>query len=514
MVTIPNPAVVVTVTASIQKGAATAITRTFEVVVGQLENTTMAALLTKSAGNVAYSEGEVVYLAADKRTAVLADATGYGYIFNSVALDITLGQFIGASYTVGLFRGLIQMTAVKLVTPKGTDPNITPVAQVMTATQALPYTSAAVWSPALVTMELVGYASGNFTNGYLAGFGTNFIQTNNAPTTLRDKKFTVTGWLTGRGSTTPAQSLTLISILDYATVVAAATDPTDAEKLALSVERFVAPAANNALTANLTLPTTATYGTVTWTSDTPSVISNTGVVSRPAIGQPDMPVKLTYVITVGSNSTQPVEVLFIVKAQEPVSNQFATDLFINFYMEGSTGNRKAIAVFNNTGATVDLTQYKIGSINNPSAIDANNVAGPTLTGTLEQGKSLIIYHADMTSTATPSPNGYMADFKTMIDTLPSGNRAITNAFQFNGERGDFIAISKLTSTPNVYALVDVIGEFNAQIGSGSAAWETSYTKDKSLFRKSSVVNPRATVDWTEWEVAAVHTFDSRVYTWR
>jgi hypothetical protein len=342
-VTIPNPAVVVTLTASIQKGAATAITRTFEVVVGQLENTTMAALLTKSVGNVAYSEAEVVYLASDKRSAVLADATGYGYIWNSVALDITLGQFIGASYTVGNFRGLNQMTAVKLVAPKGVDPNITPVAQVMTATEALPYTSAAVWAPALVTMELVGYASGSYTNGYLAGFGTNFIQTNNAPTTLRDKKFTVTGWLTGRGSATPAQSLTLISILDYATVVAAATDPTDAEKLALATQRYVAPAANAALTSNLTLPATYTVPGTTvvanlaWTSSNPSVISNTGVVTRPASGQPDANVTISYVMSIGGSSNAAVEIAYTVKAAE--ENQSAQPVVVTAaYPTGTTTN--------------------------------------------------------------------------------------------------------------------------------------------------------------------------------
>jgi hypothetical protein len=339
VVTISNPAVAVTLTATIQKGTATAITRRFEIAVGQLANTTMAALLTKSARDVAYSEAEVVYLASDRRSAVLADATGYGYIFNSVALNITLGQFIGVNYIVGVFRGLVQMTAVQVVTPKGTDPNITPVAQVMTATQALPYTSATAWAPALVTMELVGFASGNFTNGYLAGFGTRFVQTNGAPSTLRDKKFTVTGWITGRGSNTPAQSITLISTLNYDTVVAAATNPTDAEKLALSVEQFIAPAANNAVTSNLTLPTTAAFGTIAWTSDTPSVISNSGVVNRPAVGQPDATVKLSYVITVGSNSTQPVQITYVVKAQEPVpavtlySTNFGTSAQ-NGYAEG------------------------------------------------------------------------------------------------------------------------------------------------------------------------------------
>ncbi len=374
VVTIPNPAVVVTLTASILKGAGPALVRTYEVVVGQLENTTMAALLTKSAGNIAYSEAEVVYLSADKRSAVLADATGYGYIFNSVALNITLGQFIGASYTVGIFRGLVQMTAVKLVTPKGVDPNITPVAQVMTATEALPLTSATAWAPSFVTMTLVGYASGDFTNGYLAGFGTRFIQTNGAPTSLRDKKFTVTGWLTGRGNATPAQSLTLISTLDYTAVATAATNPTDAEKLALSVERFVAPSATNPLTSNLTLPT-PTYGTVAWTSENTSVISNSGVITRPASGQSDVSVKLTYVITVGEVSSQPVEITYVVKAQEAVT---ANSIY---KLNMSASSNIATGTFNTTYADVDTVSFKDNDLNKTNdwkfrGVNPNNFSVP------------------------------------------------------------------------------------------------------------------------------------------
>ncbi len=380
-VTIPNPAVVVTVTASILKGEGPALVRTFEVVVGLLENTTMAALLTKSVGNVAYSEAEVVYLAADKRSAVLADATGYGYIFNSVALDITLGQFIGASYTVGIYRGLVQMTAVKLVAPKGVDPNITPAAQVMTATEASPLTSAAAWAPAFVTMTLVGYASGNFTNGYLAGFGTNFIQTNNAPTSLRDKKFTVTGWLTGRGSATPAQSLTLISTLDYAAVAAAATDPTDAEKLALATQRYVAPVANPTLTSNLTLPTTYTVPGTTivanlvWTSNNPSVISNSGEVTRPAFGQPNANVTLSYVMSIGAQENAAVQIAYTVIAAE--QNQSAQPVVVTAaYPGGGTTNMQASPANNAASIGLDASLFTVLSIKNGASIEIGlNTAG-------------------------------------------------------------------------------------------------------------------------------------------
>jgi hypothetical protein len=441
VVTIPTPAVAVTLTATIQKGTATAITRRFDIVVGQLENTTMAALLTKSARDVGYSEAEVVYLASDRRSAVLADATGYGYIFNSVALDITLGQFIGLNYIVGVFRGLVQMTAVQVVTPKGTDPNITPVAQVMTATQALPLTSATAWAPAFVTMELVGYASGNFTNGYLAGFGTRFVQTNGAPTTLRDKKFTVTGWITGRGSDTPAQSITLISTVDYATVVAAATNPTDAEKLALSVERFVAPAANNAVTANLTLPTTATYGTIAWTSDTPSVISNAGVVTRPAPGQPDATVKLSYVITVGAVSSTPVEITFVVKAGEPIVTLYSA----NFGTTGRAGYGEGM-IFqdnptNNSWSNI-TTLNSDGTANsnwNPTihTVNKNRVQIATSSGIHTNGAFLVF------GPITTSLVSYM-DFDLTAITSP-GKLSLSYAIWSSADAANFTDPTKVTS---------------------------------------------------------------------
>jgi hypothetical protein len=481
-VTIPNPAVVVTVTASILKGEGPALVRTFEVVVGLLENTTMAALLTKSVGNVAYSEAEVVYLATDKRSAVLADATGYGYIFNSVALDITLGQFIGASYTVGIYRGLVQMTAVKLVAPKGVDPNITPAAQVMTATEASPLTSAAAWAPAFVTMTLVGYASGNFTNGYLAGFGTNFIQTNNAPNSLRDKKFTVTGWLTGRGSATPAQSLTLISTLDYAAVAAAATDPTDAEKFALSVEKFVAPAANNAVTSNLTLPTLATFATVTWTSNSPSVISNTGVVTRPASGQPDAVVSLSYVITVGTQSTQPVSIEFTVKANEEVVVPVTQDLFFSEYIEGSSNN-KAIEIYNPTSTSVDLSQYTISLFTN----GATTPTSRTLSGTLNAGDVYVI--------ANSQANAGILAVADLAIAFASGQ------FGANWNGDDAIGLYKGTTLIDVFGVIGVDPGTSWTVGTGS-------TVDRTLVRKSSVSTGVTTWNPDQWDVLAVDTVSS------
>lgn len=483
VVTIPTPAAQVTLTASVVSGSLTPVTRTFAIIVGRLENTTMAGLLSLAAGTVAYSEAEVVYLASDKRSAVLADATGYGYIFNSVALNISLGQFIGVNYEVGVFRGLNQMTKVILLTPTGTDPNITPVAQVWTATQANALANATSWAPAFVTMDLIGYASGNFTNGYLAGFGTRFVQTNGAPSSLRDKKFTVTGWITGRGNGTPAPSITLIATQSYDDIVAAATNPTDAEKLAISVERFVAPAANNAVTGNLTLPTTATFATVTWTSDNPSVISNTGVVTRPAPGAADVTVKLSYVLTVGSApATTPVEITFVVKAQEAVQPTLPTELFISEYIEGAPGTKKAVEIFNGTASPVVLDGVYTLAVN----ANANTTwsAAITLTGTIQPGDVFVVYNDD---SANNSIFGGVGDFE-------------STSLNHNGD--DAIGLFKNGT------LIDIFGVFGEDPGSGwslSATGDGTDTVDKKVVRKNTVRAPLATWDRSEWTVAAVYS---------
>jgi hypothetical protein len=482
VVTIPSPAQVITLTASIVVGQLTAVTRTFDIVVGELENSTMATLLTKSVGNIAYSEAEVVWLAANKRSAVLADATGYGFIFNSVALDISVGQFIGANYTVGIFNGLVQMTAVKLLTPKGTDPNITPTAQVWTATEANALTTATVWSPSLVTMELIGYANNTFTNGYLAGFGTKFVQTNNAPITLRNKKFTITAWTTGRGSGNPAPSITLGSLVadDYTPIVAAATDLNDTEILALATQRYVAPAANAELTTNLTLPTTYTPSGTTfvanlaWTSSNPDVISNTGVVTRPASGQPDASVTMSYVMSVGAEANAAVEIAYTVKAAEAVQPTLPTDLFFSEYIEGSSNN-KAIEIFNGTGAAVDLSIYSVKLFGNGSP---TSTASQALTGTLANNDVYVISNASANATILG------------IKDITSG---VAN---YNGD--DALGLYKND------VLIDVIGVIGTDPGTNWVVG-TGATSEYTLVRKSNVIAGLTSWDTAQWDVYAQDT---------
>lgn len=85
----------------------------------------------------------------------------------------------------------------------------------------------------------------------------------------------------------------------------------------------------------------------------------------------------------------------------------AEDLFISEYVEGSSNN-KALEIFNGTGATVDLSQYKMKLGSNGGAWSTTNLI--SLTGTLCRRRRLwiansaanatILAASDVTSTVT------------------------------------------------------------------------------------------------------------------
>jgi hypothetical protein len=204
--------------------------------------------------------------------------------------------------------------------------------------------------------DVIGYQSGNFTNGYLPGFGVREIQLNGSTNDLRNQKFNVTGFMIGRSSDAPASRITL-----QVESVSTPSVPTDAEILALATQRYVAPVANAELTTNLTLPTTYTptgttfVANLAWTSSNPSVISNTGVVTRPASGQPDASVTMSYVMSVGAEANAAVEIAYTVKAAEAVAIQ---TLFTNdFGAVAKTGYAAGNIIYTPTGGT-EITAAK------------------------------------------------------------------------------------------------------------------------------------------------------------
>ena len=65
----------------------------------------------------------------------------------------------------------------------------------------------------------------------------------------------------------------------------------------------------------------------------------------------------------------------------------ATDLFISEYVEGSS-SEKFIEIYNGTGASVDLSDYRLRLYANGASTPTNEVL---LSGTLTNG-SVIVYH--------------------------------------------------------------------------------------------------------------------------
>ena len=112
----------------------------------------------------------------------------------------------------------------------------------------------------------------------------------------------------------------------------------------------------------------------------------------------------------------------------------ATDLIISEYIEGSSNN-KALEVFNGTGATLDMTQYKFVRYNNGSTTLGGTF---NFVGTLADGDVYVIIN----------PN-------TPIDpTLIAVADTTSTITYYNGD--DYIALEKFVT--DTWVVIDVVSE--------------------------------------------------------
>lgn len=154
----------------------------------------------------------------------------------------------------------------------------------------------------------------------------------------------------------------------------------------------------------------------------------------------------------------------------------ATDLFISEYVEGSSSN-KYVEIFNGTGTSVNLSNYKL-------RLYANGASGPTnditLSGFLSNGGTIVYQNSSAAL------------------TLPAGVIATNNsAVNFNGD--DAVALYRIDTAINI----DVIGSVGTDPGTawtGSAINGEGSTLDKTLVRSSTVFQPNSTFSWNEWSV--------------
>ena len=144
-----------------------------------------------------------------------------------------------------------------------------------------------------------------------------------------------------------------------------------------------------------------------------------------------------------------------------------TDLLISEYGEGSSGNSKYIELYNGTGSSINLSDYRIWTISNGGSWPEGSI---TLSGTLATGVTYVI--AD-NATDVPGANQY------------------TGSCNWNGD--DAVGLAK--NIASVWTLIDVVGTDGADPGSGwPVAGTANGTVDKRLTRKASICSP--TTDWT------------------
>lgn len=163
----------------------------------------------------------------------------------------------------------------------------------------------------------------------------------------------------------------------------------------------------------------------------------------------------------------------------------ATDLFISEYVEGSSNN-KYIEIYNGTGVSVDLSNYRLRLYANGSSSTTSDIQ---LSGTIA--------------------NGAVVVYSNSSATIYTGTTIVNAAVNFNGD--DALALFKISTNANV----DIFGRIGSDPGSAWTA--TGYsTENRTLRRKSSVcggitVNPTGTGAGafttlsTEWDVFSIDT---------
>lgn len=149
------------------------------------------------------------------------------------------------------------------------------------------------------------------------------------------------------------------------------------------------------------------------------------------------------------------------------------DLFFSAYVAGS-GDNKAVALHNNTGHAIDLSEYEIRRQDNGSSMVATST---TLSGMLANGSSYIIAHGGASASLLAMADSVTANSTNSIMNF-SGNDAFT-LYHNN-------------------VLVDRIGEPGV-----SDEWG----KDVTLIRKSDKAFANAVFNWKEWNILPLNTIN-------
>jgi len=150
----------------------------------------------------------------------------------------------------------------------------------------------------------------------------------------------------------------------------------------------------------------------------------------------------------------------------------ATDLFLSEYVEGSS-NKKAIEIFNGTGAPVDLANYSLKKQTNGVGDFGNELV---LNGTLA--------HNDVYVIVLSSTSGTTLVGEPYVDLATT-----SSVVSFNGN--DCVALYHSGTQ------IDVVGIVNQA---------TNWGADVTLVRKSSITSPTVSFSFDDWDSYPMDTF--------
>lgn len=159
--------------------------------------------------------------------------------------------------------------------------------------------------------------------------------------------------------------------------------------------------------------------------------------------------------------------------------QTTTDLIFSEYVEGSASN-KYIEIYNGTGVTVNLSNYRLQLFLNGSATASFS---NQLSGTLANGATMI--------------------YKNINATIYSGTATTSTSVDFNGD--DAIALYKIPTA----SYVDIFGRIGEDPGT---AWTsgTTTTLDKTLIRLPNVTSGVTTNPTTGFPTLATQWITSDI----
>jgi len=163
-----------------------------------------------------------------------------------------------------------------------------------------------------------------------------------------------------------------------------------------------------------------------------------------------------------------------------------TDLIISEYMEGNSNN-KLVEIYNGTGLSVNLDNYRLGQYNNGSGTLSGSTVSFTAGTTLTHGQTWVVCNNSIDSTLTSLCN-----------------QTSSNVVNMNGD--DAVVLQKNTGT---FVDLDIIGNntgdpgasWNVPAGTFNAACTAGTTTcDTILKRMNTVTGPTATpaTSFAQW----------------